>query len=353
MSEPILPPGATLRDAIRAIEETQRFIAAVVGDDGKLLGILSDGDIRRAILAGRGLDSPAADSMTRNPIRGPASAHDNDLAALMTSRSVAAIPVVDDGGRFVRVACMGDFAAEGVVSQGGEGYAAAVIMAGGEGRRLRPLTLDRPKPMIPVGGVPLLERQVRAMVGCGLKRIFISTNYLGHIIEDHFGDGAAFGANIRYLREANQLGTAGALSLLPEIPDGPLLVINGDVLTTSDFGKLLSFHDETRASITVSAMIYRIEIPFGVLSVDGHRAVRVEEKPSQSFLCNAGIYVLTPDVVGLVTADTRLDMTDVIATALERDMTVSVFPIHEFWSDIGSPHDLEQALAEFAEVSRT
>lgn len=207
--------------------------------------------------------------------------------------------------------------------------------------------------MINIGGVPLLERQVRAMVACGLRRIFISTNYLGHVIEDHFGDGREFGADIHYLREATQLGTAGALSLLPRTPDGPVLVINGDVLTTSDFGKLLAFHVETGAEITVAAMIYRVDIPFGVLQVDGYRAVGIEEKPSQGFLCNAGIYVLGPEAMRAVPAGVRVDMTGVIETAIARDAAVSVFPVHEFWTDIGTPRDLEQALAEFGEEAHS
>jgi NDP-sugar pyrophosphorylase family protein len=203
--------------------------------------------------------------------------------------------------------------------------------------------------MIDIGGVPLLERQVRAMVACGLRRIYISTNYLGHVIENHFEDGRGFGAEIRYLRETTKLGTAGALSLLPDVPQGPVLVINGDVLTTSDFGKLLAFHQETGAEVTIAAMIYRVVIPFGVLHVDGHRVAGIEEKPSQGFLCNAGIYVFSPEAVRSVPVGVQVDMPSVIERMIARRAAVSVFPIHEFWTDIGTPNDLELALAEFAE----
>lgn len=351
MIEPILPPDATLRDAIAVIERMRRLIVAVVEADGRLLGILSDGDIRRGLLAGLGLESPAAKAMTREPICGSSQARPDELFDLMMLRGVAAVPVVDAHGRFVRIAQLSD--AHDTPRLGGEGFAAAVIMAGGEGRRLRPLTADRPKPMINIGGVPLLERQVRAMVSCGLRRIFISTNYLGHVIEDHFEDGREFGAEIRYLRETTKLGTAGALSLLPEVPDGPMLVINGDVLTTSDFGKLLSFHLETKAEITIAAMIYRVDIPFGVLQVEGYRAVGLEEKPSQGFLCNAGIYVLSPDAVRSVPTGVPVDMPSVIEGMIARDAVVSVFPIHEFWTDIGTPDDLKLAMAEFAEKAHS
>lgn len=349
MTDISLSAAATLRDAVRAIEQSRRLITAIVDDDGRLLGILSDGDIRRAILAGSDLDSPASDAMTRRPITGPAHAPPENLLNIMLTKGVAAIPVVDDVGRYVRVVQLHDFDLQERSWTGGQGYWAAVVMAGGEGRRLRPITLERPKPMINIGGVPLLERQVTAMVNSGLQRIYIATSYLGHVIESHFGDGRAFGADIRYLREPRKLGTAGALSLLCERPQGPLLVINGDVLTTSDFGKLLSYHHEMQAAITVAAVVYQIEIPFGVLRTNGYRATALEEKPAQSFFCNAGIYVLTSAVMDLIPPDTEIDMTDVITQAIAEGLVVAVFPIHEYWTDIGNPGDLERVLREFAD----
>jgi NDP-sugar pyrophosphorylase family protein len=315
-----------------------------VAEDGKLLGILSDGDIRRALLKGVGLDAPAVDAMTRTPIVGPADATPAEAYAIMVERGVAAIPLVDATGRFSRIAQLSDGQVPGWT--GGERYDCAVIMAGGEGRRLRPLTLDRPKPMIDVGGMPLLERQVRAMVAGGLKRIFVSTNYLGHVIEAHFGDGTAFGARIEYLRERERLGTAGALSLLPHRPERPVLVVNGDVLTTCDFGNLLRFHAEAGASVTVAASIYRVDIPYGVLRVRDHELLAIDEKPTQRFLCNAGIYVLSPAALDLVPQARAFDMPDLLAAAM-RAGRVDVFPIHEYWSDIGSPAELARALAEF------
>lgn len=350
MSEPALPANATLRDVVRVIERSRRLIAAILDSNGCLLGILSDGDIRRALLAGKGLDSPARDVMTPNPITGPASARDEELLHIMHSRGVAAIPVVEKDGRFARVVQALDFAVPQNQWTGGEGFIAAVVMAGGEGRRLRPLTLNRPKPMIDIGGVPLLERQVRTMTQGGLRRIFIATNYLGHVIEDHFGDGKNFDADIQYLRETKPLGTAGALSLLPELPNGPLLVINGDILTNFDFGKLLEFHRETKAAITVCAVIQRLDISFGVLKIDGHRVIGLEEKPSQQFLCNAGVYVLDAGALARVPADRFFNMTDLIDEAMQTGLMVSVFPIHEYWTDIGNPGDLREAV-QFATLN--
>lgn len=350
MTSPVLPPTATIRDAIAAIERARRLIAAIVAGDGLLLGIVSDGDIRRAILAGCPLDALIADAMTHEPIKGLESDGPEAWVHQMLTLGIAAIPVVDSAGKFRRIVQVDDFLDDTFAPGRAEGFWGAVIMAGGEGRRLLPFTSHRPKPMIEIGGVPLLERQVRGLVAAGLRRIYISTNYLGHLIEDHFGDGSAFEADICYLREKEKLGTAGSLSLLPERPAGPLLVMNGDVLTTSDYGRLLAYHEEHQAFMTVGVIDYRVEIPFGVVRVEGTSAVALEEKPSQSFMCNAGIYALSPAALELIPPAAACNMTDVITGAIASGRTVSVFPIHEYWTDIGNPADLERARHQFKEA---
>lgn len=347
MIEPVLQADASLRDAVQVIEKTRRFIAVVVDDEGKLLGTISDGDIRRAMLAGIGLDGPAAKAMNRRPITADSGFSNDRLLHTMVAKGVAALPVVDGDGCFKRVVQPRDFDLDDGARSGGEGYAAAVIMAGGEGLRLMPLTADQPKPMMTVGGVPLLERQVRSMVQVGLRRIYIATNYLGHLIERHFGDGAAFGAEVRYLRESRKLGTAGALSLAPRGLNAPILVVNGDVLTTSDYGNLLSYHEENKAFITVSAIEHHVEIPFGVINIESARATAIEEKPSQRFLCNAGIYVLSPEAMESIPPDATVDMTELIQMGINQGRVVAVFPIHEYWADIGNHSDLERARREF------
>jgi dTDP-glucose pyrophosphorylase len=351
MTEAILGRDASIRDAIAAIERTRRFIAAVVDGEHRLIGVVSDGDIRRAILRGQTVDSPVTGAMSADPIVGSDDATNEELLHLMLTKGVAAVPVVDSTGRLTRIAQVTDFREHGPSTTRAEGFWGAVIMAGGEGRRLRPLTVDLPKPMIEVGGVPLLERQVCALVECGITRIFISTNYLGSLIEDHFGDGSEFGARIQYLKENVKLGTAGALSLLPENPLGPLLVLNGDVITSSDYGKLLAYHNEQKAFITMAAIVYRVEIPFGVVQVRDMRAIALEEKPSQRFLCNAGIYVLSPPVLALIPAGQTCNMTSVIEHTIAGGHNVSVFPIHEYWTDIGNPNDLEEAQKIFGKAN--
>lgn len=343
----VLSPDATVRDAIALIERTRRVIVAVVGEEHRLLGILSDGDIRRSILAGNSLDGPVSNAMTINPIKANHGLKSDALARQMIAAGIVAMPIVDSDGRFVNIVQIDDFVEERGNNLSANGFWGAVIMAGGEGRRLLPFTTNRPKPMIEIGGVPLLERQVRGMVAAGLKRIYISTNYLGHLIEEHFGDGATFGAEIHYLREKEKLGTAGSLTLLPERPDGPLLVVNGDVLTASDYGHFLDYHIEQEAYMSLAVIEYTVEIPFGVVKLDGTKAVGLEEKPSQGFMCNAGIYVLQPEALDLIIPDKFCNMTEIISAAINKQHIVSVFPIHEFWTDIGNPQDLERARQQF------
>jgi NDP-sugar pyrophosphorylase family protein len=260
-----------------------------------------------------------------------------------------ALPLVDHAGVFQRVVHLTDLGHDQHYEDA-RGFAFAVIMAGGEGTRLRPMTHRVPKPMLDIGGVPMIERQIERLVRAGIRRVYISVNYLGHVIEEHFGDGSTHGVEICYLREVERLGTAGALSLLPEQPDAPVLVMNGDILTTSDFGSLFSFHAAYGAHITVAAVDYRVNIPYGVLQVDGAYVTAVTEKPSQRFLCNAGMYAVSPQSLGLIPPATFHDITDLIQKCLDRGLQVAVFPVHEYWTDIGTPDDLEKARALFAGI---
>lgn len=349
MTERPLRLTATLVEAVQAIEASRRRLAVVVDDDDRVVGTLTDGDVRRALLAGGGLDMPVGIAMHREPLTATDGSPDGYLLDLLRSKNVVALPLVDNCGRFLRLVHLTDLGAiEGACGPGGDGFAFAVIMAGGEGVRLRPLTQSVPKPMVDVGGVPMLERQVRRLALAGIKRVFLAVNYLGEIIERHFEDGRSFGVRIEYLREREKLGTAGALSLLPERPEGPILVMNGDIVTTSDFGSLLAFHRSYEAHITVAAVDYRVNIPYGVLRSEGPLVTELTEKPSQRFLCNAGIYAIAPQCLGLIEAGRACDITDLIDTCLKLRHPVAVFPVHEYWSDIGTPDDLEKARAFFA-----
>lgn len=348
MMEKALDIHALLLDAVRAIETSRRRIAIVVSQDGRLRGTLTDGDVRRCLLAGGSLQTPVSEVMSVNPLTAPVGSPDGYLLDLMHRGNIAAVPLVDAEGRFAGLVHLTDLEPDGK-TQGRASFDFAVIMAGGEGRRLRPLTETIPKPMVDIGGVPLLERQVQRLIKAGIKRVYLSVNYLSHVIEDYFGDGERFGLEIRYLKEREKLRTGGALSLLPERPTSPIVVMNGDILTTSDFACLSEFHTSHGAEITVASVDYHINIPFGVIYNDGPYVTELAEKPSQRFRCNAGIYALSPSALDLVPSGQPFNMTDLIAACLAEGRPVAIFPVHEYWSDVGTPADLDKARNQFAE----
>lgn len=340
---------SVLRDAIVVIERERKSIAAVIDVDRRLVGTISDGDVRRALLAGHSVDSPVAVAMNKRPLTAMESADPHQLHALLLESRLEAIPVVGPGGSYRRVVHR-DELASGAAPRGDCPFAIAVIMAGGEGKRLMPLTQSTPKPMIDVGGMPLLERQVARLVQSGIQRVFLSINYLGHVIEDHFGDGERFGARIEYLREPRKMGTGGALSLLPLPIGGDLLVINGDIVTRSDFLRLGAFHREENAVVTLGAVHHHVEIPFGVIDADDNRVLGIREKPSQRLLCNAGIYAVAEKALAYVKPDGYLNMTELVDIVIRDHGKVCVFPIYEFWSDVGTPQDLETARRHVASM---
>lgn len=350
MSEAMLNPEAKLMDAVRAIEASHRRMAVVVDADKRLIGTLTDGDVRRCLLADGSLQTPVSQAMNSSPLVAYEGSSAGHLINLMRQRNVMAVPIVDKRMRFQRLVHLIDLELTEKGSLTPAEFDFAVIMAGGEGTRLRPLTATIPKPMIEIDGTPLLERQIERLVRAGLKRIYLSVNYLSHVIESYFGDGAFFGVEIHYLREQEKLGTAGALALLPKRPTGPILVMNGDILTTCDFGSLHAFHQTHDVQVTVAAVDYRVNVPYGVINTRGVFATGLVEKPSQRFLCNAGIYAVSPQALDLLQGNININMTDIIDTCLAREIPVAVFPVHEYWSDIGTPDDLDKARAIFSKV---
>ncbi len=349
MTEQTLSVGDPLVSAVRAIEVSRRRLAVVISEDGRLLGTLTDGDIRRCLLAGGSLETPVDEAMNRQPVSAPSDSSDGYLLDLMRRGNILAVPLVSANGRFVKLVHLTDVAPTDESSEI-TNFSFAVIMAGGEGLRLRPITQNIPKPMVDIDGVPLLERQIQRLARAGLKRVYLSVNYLSHVIEDHLGDGSRFGLEICYLRETEKLGTAGALTLLPERPERPIVVMNGDILTTSDFGSFSAFHHSHSAEITVAAVDYRVNIPFGVIQNDGPYVSALVEKPLQRFLCNAGIYAISPSALDLLPKSKSFNMTDLIGTCLTANRPVAVYPVHEYWSDIGTLADLDHARSLFRRI---
>jgi dTDP-glucose pyrophosphorylase/CBS domain-containing protein len=329
--------SATIRDGMEAIQRGACWIALVVDEAGKLIGLITDGDIRRALLAGAELSDPIEKYFKReyttvSPLAGRA-----EVLDLMQARSLNQIPFVDESGKLMGLHLMREII--GAVPRPNW----AVIMAGGRGERLRPLTDSIPKPMIKVAGRPILERIVLHLVGFGIRRLFISVNYLSEIIERHFGDGATFGCRIEYLRETRPLGTGGSLSLLLEKPEEPLLVLNGDLLTEFDVGSMIAFHAQGGYAATVGVHEYLQSMPFGVLEIEEQRIVAIREKPTVTYPTNAGIYLLNPCLLDRIPRDAEYTVPALVEDCLGRGERVGAYRIEEDWMDVGRPQELKNA----------
>jgi dTDP-glucose pyrophosphorylase len=325
-----------LVDAMRSLERGAAEIALVVDDEDRLVGTLTDGDVRRALLGGAGLDAALEPFVQRRYTAVGPQARRAEVIDLMRARLIGQIPIVDDAGRLCGLHILQEII--GAI----ECPNWAVIMAGGRGVRLRPLTDDIPKPMIRIAGRPILERIVLHLIGYGIRRVFISINYLGHMIEEHFGDGSRLGCRIEYLREERPLGTGGSLSLLPAPPSEPILVMNGDLVTDVDVASLLAFHRSHGGAGTMGVRRYRHVVPFGCVDLEGDRITRLDEKPTLTRMVNAGIYVLSPSLVARV-PQAEMGMPDLFEQCLTRGDAVRAFEIETDWIDVGQREQLKRA----------
>jgi len=336
-----LPPNATMKQVITAMEEVRAKIVIVVNDDNRLLGTVTDGDVRRAILKGAGFDDPVTKIMNSSPRVAGQGDDRATLVDLMRRNICRHIPILDQEGRIVGLESLDE------IVEYSQSDSLVVLMAGGLGSRLMPLTENIPKPMLKVGGKPILQVILESFRSQGFSNFVVSLNYLGHLIKDHFGDGTKWGVNIEYVEEEKQLGTAGALSLLKNKIDTPLIVMNGDILTKVDFRQLIQFHEEHKAQATMCVREYHVEVPFGVIENDGHRIRSLQEKPRHRFLVNAGIYVIEPDVLGHVPENEHLDMPSLISSLVDRGQHACLFPMREYWLDVGRMDDFDRAQSEF------
>ena len=329
---------ATLIQAISVIENGGQAISLVCDASGRLLGTLTDGDVRRALLAGVSLSHAGlADVMHRDFVWVQPQRSLADVVELMRARRLDQVPVLDAQHRPVGLHSVRRLMAPRSRAN------AAVILAGGRGIRLLPFTATVPKPMIAVAGRPILERLVLHLVGHGVTEIYLAVNYLAHIIENHFGDGHGFGCRIHYLREDRPLGTGGPLALLPDRPSQPLLVLNGDLVTQCDVGAMLDFHEERSLDATFGVRTHHVDIPYGVADVDGDRLVGLREKPTERMLINAGVYVISPHVIGRVPSGEEFPITDLFLQLIAAEARVGAYLIHDDWIDVGQHNELERA----------
>ena len=341
----LVSSSTSLRQTIEAITEGNLQIALVVDSENKLLGTVTDGDIRKAILAGKDLNITAGEAMRSRPITSASKTPRAAILKLMREKRIHQMPLLDDQGRVVDVLTVDDMIGAAHKPN------AVVIMAGGLGTRLHPLTEETPKPMLKVGGKPILETIIQSFIDQGFTNFFVSVNYKANIISEYFGDGSRLGAKINYLHEKSRLGTAGGLSLLPRDIHAPIIVMNGDLLTRISVDALLDFHERESAVATMVVREDHYQVPYGVVEVDGTQIVGVEEKPIQRHLVNAGIYVISQDGLNNIPGDTFYDMPTHFAKLAANGHRTAAFPLHEYWVDIGRLDELERAQREWPQES--
>ena len=339
----------TIKSAMQSIDRGGLGLALVIDDNRSLIGTVSDGEIRRAMLDSINLDSQVTvlferkiNTQYNRPITALLGTTHQALLELMHEYKLREIPVLDEQGRVVDLVVMDELIPP--VSSPMQ----ATIMAGGLGTRLRPLTEELPKPMLPVGGKPLLEVLLEQLREAGIEHVNVSTHYRPEKITNHFGNGDAFGVHLNYVNEEQPLGTGGALGLMPR-PTGTMLVINGDVLTQVNFRSMLAFHKENQADMTMAVRHYEFVVPFGVVDSDGVSVKGLEEKPRKSFFVNAGIYLLEPAVYEYIPHGSHFNMTELVQWLLDAGLNVVNFPVLEYWLDIGQHDDYIQAQQDVAQ----
>jgi dTDP-glucose pyrophosphorylase len=342
--ELLVSPSTSIIETMQNIDQTAAQIALVVDDDFRLLGTVTDGDIRRGILRGISLDDQVSKVMNKNPITMKKGASKQEIKMMFQEKKLRQLPILNKNNQVVDV-IFSDVLLDSVSFDNW-----IVLMAGGLGTRLRPLTENIPKPMLTIGTKPILQTILESFIEHGFHQFYFSVNYKREIIKEYFGDGLEWGVSIQYLDEDQRLGTAGALSLFTEKPTKPIIVMNGDILTKVNFQQLLQFHEESDSIATMCVREYQHQVPYGVVRTKGTRLCSIEEKPIERYFVNAGIYVLNPEVLELIPKNKYFDMPSLFELLIKLQKKTNVFPIREYWLDIGKMHDFEKANLEFSEV---
>jgi len=332
----LVSPTQSIQDVLVIIDQEALKLAMVVDDQGKLLGTVTDGDIRRGLINNKSLDEAIAEVMFTSPSVATAGTPREVLVELMESKGLLSMPILDSQGMVIGLELLNDPPTK-------KHYLNPVfLMAGGFGTRLRPLTDNCPKPLLKVGDRPILEIVMQRFIKAGFRNFYISTHYLPEMIREYFGNGDKWGVSVTYIHESEPLGTGGALGLLPpDLPDLPVIVTNGDILTKVDFGNLLAFHNKNQALATMCVREYEYQVPFGVVESDNNRIKSLVEKPIQRFHVNAGIYVIGQEIIQAVRANECIDMPSLFEKHIQSN--VLIYPFHEYWLDIGRMDDFNRA----------
>jgi dTDP-glucose pyrophosphorylase len=336
--------NSTIKEALQIIDNGKMQIALIVDENNKLLGTLTDGDIRRGLLRGLNLNSSIQSIISKTPTISRISDTKEEILKIALSKKLHQIPIVDESGKIVGIQEIEELIKPKRKTN------KVILMVGGLGTRLRPLTNDTPKPMLKVGNKPILQTIVEKFAEYGYVNIVMCVNYKSHIIQDYFGDGSNFGVNIEYILEEQRMGTAGALSLLSEKQTEPFFVMNGDLLTNVNFEHLHDFHISNNSIGTMCVREYDFQVPYGVVNIDGSHILSIEEKPTHKFFVSAGIYMLSPDVLEYIPENQFYDMPTLFEKIISENKNAISFPLREYWLDIGRIDEYKKANEEYDEV---
>ena len=339
-----LSVNSTIKDALQTINNGGLQVAIVVDENDALVGTVTDGDIRRGLLNGLDLNSSVSLVVHKSPSVASVGDTKESILKIALAKKLHKIPLVDELGKLVGIEDIED-----IIRPVGKTNR-VILMVGGLGTRLRPLTQDTPKPMLKVGNKPILQTIVEKFAEYGFVNITMCVNFNASIIRDYFGDGKEFGVNIDYVLEQKRMGTAGALSLLKERPSEPFFVMNGDLLTNVNFEHILNYHTLNKATATMCVREYDYEVPYGVVKMNDNKIIEIAEKPVQKFFVSAGIYMLSPEILDIIPQDEFYDMPTLFEKAIAQDKNVISFPIHEYWIDIGRLEEYQKANEEYAKV---
>lgn len=339
-----LNKNSTIKEALKIIDSGAMQIALVVEDNDKLIGTLTDGDIRRGLLKGLDLDSSIESVIFMTPTIATISDTKEEILKVALAKKLHQIPIVDENGKIVGIQEIEE------LIKPKEKANKVVLMVGGLGTRLRPLTENTPKPMLKVGNKPILQTIVEKFAEYGYTNIVMCVNYKSHVIQDYFGNGSMFGVNIEYVLEEQRMGTAGALGILKERPTEPFFVMNGDLLTNVNFEHLHNYHIANNSVGTMCVREYDFQVPYGVVNIENSRILSIEEKPVHKFFVSAGIYMLSPDILEHIPQNEFYDMPTLFEKLIYEKKNIISFPLREYWLDIGRMEEFEKANNEYHEV---
>jgi len=331
-----LKANDSVLNVINNINNSHYQICFIVDDQGSLIGSIADGDIRRGLIEGHSIDSLASQIMNPNPISILATQNERQAQTIMSANQIKQLPVVNEDHQLVGLHLMDQ------ISNLAHKENSILIMAGGFGKRMMPLTENLPKPMLKVAGKPILEHIILNAKAQGFRKFIISLHYLGNLIIDHFGDGSNLDISIQYIHEIEPLGTAGAMALINPLPNLPFIVTNGDIITDVNYANLLHFHESNKSQATMAIKKYKLQNPYGVVNIKGLEITSFEEKPIQMSYVNAGIYALNPSSLKYLKVNEPCDMPDLFELLKKNNYFITAYPIHETWADVGRPIDLSE-----------